>query len=171
MFAKANYFAYLCMWFRNRKGLQSPPKNVSKMKDRIYQLMKTLGLTQKEFAAKLCVAEGTLSSIFNGRTKPTSNMVTAIHTFFPEVSVNWLMFGEGEMYTSASHEEHDTQAQEGEQPSLSFPEHPTEHPIAVPPILEEIRDGVKNLNKPQRKPVEIRVFFDDGTFEIFAPRQ
>lgn len=133
--------------------------------------MKTLGLTQKEFAAKLCVAEGTLSSIFNGRTKPTSNMVTAIHTFFPEVSVNWLMFGEGEMYTSVSHEEHDAQAQEGEQPSLSFPEQPAERPMAVPPILEEIRDEVKNLNKPKRRPIEIRVFFDDGTFEIFAPRQ
>ena len=39
--------------------------------------MKTLGLTQKEFAAKLCVAEGTLSSIFNGRTKPTNNLVQA----------------------------------------------------------------------------------------------
>jgi transcriptional regulator with XRE-family HTH domain len=33
------------------------------MKDRIYQLMKYQGMSQKEFAATLCIAEGTLSGI------------------------------------------------------------------------------------------------------------
>ncbi len=141
------------------------------MKDRIYQLMKTLGLTQKEFAARLCVAEGTLSSIFNGRTKPTSNLVNAVHTFFPEVSINWLMFGEGDMYASAQHEGQEAPAQTGDQPALSFPEQSAEAALAVAPALEELRDAVKNLNKPKRKIVEIRVFFDDDTFETFSPRQ
>lgn len=139
------------------------------MKDRIFQLMKTLGLTQKEFAAKLCVAEGTLSSIFNGRTKPTNNLVQAVHTFFPEVSINWLMFGEGDMYASASPEGTETPVQAGEQPSLSFPEQTPESVAAVAPLLSELRDTVKNLNKPKRRIVEIRVFFDDDTFEIFSP--
>ena len=133
--------------------------------------MKTLGLTQKEFAARLCVAEGTLSSIFNGRTKPTSNLVNAVHTFFPEVSINWLMFGEGDMYVSAQPEAQEAPAQAGEQPALSFPEQSAEAALAVAPALEELRDAVKNLNKPKRKIVEIRVFFDDDTFEIFSPRQ
>lgn len=141
------------------------------MKDRIYQLMKTLGLTQKEFAAKLCVAEGTLSSIFNGRTKPTNNLVNAVHTFFPEVSINWLMFGEGDMYAAAPSDQPSAEPHDDAQPVLDFPEQPKEQLMAVPPILEEIRDSVKNLNKPPRKPIEIRVFFDDGTFEIFCPRQ
>ena len=171
MFVQPNYFAYLCGWFRNRNGVLNPSKNASNMKDRIYQLMKTLGLTQKEFASKLCVAEGTLSSIFNGRTKPTNNLVNAVHTFFPEVSINWLMFGEGDMYATASHDEATAPVHEGEQPALAFPEQPVEQPMMVSPILEEIRDSVKNLNKPPRKPIEIRVFFDDGTFEIFSPRQ
>ncbi len=139
------------------------------MKGRIFQLMKTLGLTQKEFAAKLCVAEGTLSSIFNGRTKPTNNLVQAVHTFFPEVSINWLMFGEGDMYASASPEGTEAPAQAGEQPSLSFSEQAPESVAAVAPLLSELRDTVKNLNKPKRRIVEIRVFFDDDTFEIFSP--
>lgn len=141
------------------------------MKDRIYQLMKTLGMTQKEFASKLCVAEGTLSSIFNGRTKPTSNLVNAVHTFFPEVNINWLMFGEGDMYVSAHDDAPKSSSGETGQSSFSFPETPSEPMVSVPPILEEIRDTVKKLDKPKRKPIEIRVFFDDGTFEIFAPRQ
>ena len=158
------------MWFRNRNGLLNALVNVKKMKDRIFHLMKTLGLTQKEFAAKLCVAEGTLSSIFNGRTKPSNNLVQAVHTFFPEVSVNWLMFGEGEMYGSVSSEGHETQAQEGEQLSMSLPEQDVESAVAIAPLLSELKDTVKNLNKPARKIVEIRVFFDDDTFEIFSPR-
>lgn len=133
--------------------------------------MKTLGLTQKEFAAKLCVAEGTLSSIFNGRTKPTNNLVNAVHTFFPEVSVNWLMFGEGDMYAAAPSDQPNAEPRDDAQPVLDFPEQSQEQVMTVSPILEEIRESVKNLNKPPRKPIEIRVFFDDGTFEIFCPRQ
>lgn len=140
------------------------------MKDRIFHLMKTLGLTQKEFAAKLCVAEGTLSSIFNGRTKPSNNLVQAVHTFFPEVSVNWLMFGEGEMYGAVSSEGHETHPQEGEQLSMALPEQDVESAVAIAPLLSELKDTVKNLNKQARKIVEIRVFFDDDTFEIFSPR-
>ena len=68
------------------------------MKDRIYQLMKYQGMSQKEFAATLCVAEGTLSGIFTGRTRPTNNIVNAIHECFPHISINWLMFGEGDMF-------------------------------------------------------------------------
>jgi transcriptional regulator with XRE-family HTH domain len=68
------------------------------MKDRIYQLMKQQGLTQQEFANELCIAPATLSGIFNGRTKPTNNIVAAIHERFPELSIPWLMFGEGDMY-------------------------------------------------------------------------
>ncbi|MBQ1634613.1 MAG: helix-turn-helix transcriptional regulator, partial [Bacteroidaceae bacterium] len=63
------------------------------MKDRIYQLMKQQGLTQQEFANELCIAPATLSGIFNGRTKPTNNIVAAIHERFPELSIPWLMFG------------------------------------------------------------------------------
>ena len=79
------------------------------------------------------------------------------------------MFGEGDMYASASPEGTEAPAQAGEQPSLSFPEQAPESVAAVAPLLSELRDTVKNLNKPKRRIVEIRVFFDDDTFEIFSP--
>ena len=68
------------------------------MKDRIFQFMKQQGMSQKQFASELCVAEATLSSIFTGRTRPTNALVAAIHERFPEVSISWPMFGEGDMY-------------------------------------------------------------------------
>lgn len=72
------------------------------MKDRIYELMKAQGMTQQNFANELCQAPATLSSIFNGRTKPTNNIVAAIHERFPEVNISWLMFGEGDMYNDTA---------------------------------------------------------------------
>ena len=43
--------------------------------------------------------------------------------------------------------------------------------MAVTTMLEQLSETMKNLNQPKRKIVEIRVFFDDDTFEIFSPRQ
>lgn len=39
---------------------------------------------------------------------------------------------------------------------------PSESPI---PVLREV---VKYIDKPQRKITEIRIFFDDGTYEVFS---
>ncbi|MFW5557571.1 MAG: helix-turn-helix domain-containing protein, partial [Prevotella sp.] len=45
------------------------------MKDRIRLVMENQHQTQKVFANFIGMSEGALSSIFNGRTKPTLNIV------------------------------------------------------------------------------------------------
>ncbi len=57
-------------------------------------------MTQQEFAARLDISPASLSSIFNGRTNPTNNHVQAIHRAFPNININWLLFGEGDMLLS-----------------------------------------------------------------------
>ena len=179
-----------------------PPKHPYQMKDRIRQLMLDKAMSQKSFAAELCIAEATLSGIFNGRTRPTNQTVSAIHECFPEVNVMWLMFGEGDMYTSqpssagtpASPQEDDCDAEETpdlfslqnvaqgpqdaspvhqECPAFGEQLHPSSHPSAhmssaqmMPPQVQYIE---KYIDKPQRKITEIRIFFDDGTYETFTP--
>ncbi|MBQ2362909.1 MAG: helix-turn-helix transcriptional regulator, partial [Bacteroidaceae bacterium] len=49
------------------------------MKDRIRQLMLDQAMSQKSFASELCIAEATLSGIFNGRTRPSNQIVSSIH--------------------------------------------------------------------------------------------
>jgi len=152
------------------------------MKDRIYQLMKQQGLTQQEFANELCLAPATLSGIFNGRTKPTNNTVAAIHERFPEVSIPWLMFGEGNMYVGERVVESSLDSS-SESPASSSPTSQNEsadlftnphnslsnQAFPTPPVQPIVRETIKYLDKPQRKITEIRVFFDDGTFETFSP--
>ena len=137
------------------------------MKDRIYQLMKYQGMSQKEFAATLCVAEGTLSGIFTGRTRPTNNIVNAIHECFPHISINWLMFGEGEMLLANASSQ--TQDAASRQPDLFSQENATSSGVvSTPTSMPQIQEVVKYIDKPQRKITEIRVFYDDGTFETFS---
>lgn len=72
------------------------------MKDRIRAVQDYAHLSQQDFAARLNISPASLSSIYTGRTNPTNNHVMAVHRAFPEINVNWLMFGEGEMLISAT---------------------------------------------------------------------
>ena len=61
------------------------------IKDRIRLIMEDQHMTQQVFADYLQQSPATLSSIFNGRTRPTLNIVEAIKTKIPDISTEWLL--------------------------------------------------------------------------------
>ena len=67
------------------------------MKDRIRQIMESQHMTQQVFADYIGLAPATLSSIFNGRTRPTLNVVEALKRKIPNINFDWLMLGVGPM--------------------------------------------------------------------------
>ena len=159
------------------------------MKDRIRQIMESQHMTQQVFADFIGLAPATLSSIYNERTRPTLSVVEAIKKKIPNISTDWLMFGTGEMYISSStpadsQSPADDRGANGGQivqsPMLDFdqPQSPTpqQGPQApysfnsvksTRPDIE--RTEVKIIDKPQRRVTEIRVFYDDQTWECFVP--
>ena len=161
------------------------------MKDRIRQIMESQHMTQQVFAEFIGVGAATLSSIFNDRTRPTLNIVEAIKKKIPNISTDWLMFGSGDMYLSenptpnAGSESGFQSAdnrQVGYSPMLDFNEisSPTPQNSFLQPQnvnsvkstrSENDRLEVKLIDKPQRKIVEIRVFYDDQTFDTFEPKK
>ena len=118
------------------------------MKERIRTLMTNAGLTQQDFALRLEISAASLSNIFNGKTNPTNTHVCAVHKAFPNVNINWLLFGEGEMFLD--------EVQAGGLSESGLSEADTN-------LIE------KKCDKPLRKVKEIRVFYDDGTYESFIP--
>ena len=67
---------------------------VSRLKTFISYL--TIPVTQ--FADNCTIARPTLSQLLNGRNKKVSDeLIGKIHDAYPELSVLWLMFGEGDM--------------------------------------------------------------------------
>ena len=149
------------------------------MKERILKIMQSQQMTQRDFAAALGISPSSLSSIFNGHTSPTNNTVQAIHRRFPEISIAWLMFGEGEMMAVKADTDAPTDKQD-ESVRLTGSQEPVmvstdagssiESPVADSNIPGQviIRETVKYVDKPQRRITEIRVFYDDGTFDTFS---
>lgn len=151
--------------------------------------MESQHMTQQVFADFIGLAPATLSSIYNERTRPTLSVVEAIKKKIPNISTDWLMFGTGEMYiTSSTPADSLLSAEERgvnggqivQSPMLDFdqPQSPTpqQGPQApysfnsVKSTRPEIeRTEVKIIDKPQRRVTEIRVFYDDQTWECFVP--
>ena len=171
------------------------------MKERIRQIMNAMGLSQQEFAQRLGISTASISSIFNGRTNPTNNHVMAIHRVFPQIRIEWLMFGEGDMYVAQTPSQDGDASVEGAVPtkapeaasagngaaidgsslfgaesvavipekSSNFrprPSYASERSSTYMNSKEEMRNII---DIPKRKIKEIRVFFDDGTYESFVP--
>lgn len=151
------------------------------MKDRIKLIMEQQGCNQVAFAHMIGIAPATLSGIFNGRTQPTLATAKAIHDRFPAISLNWLMFGEGEMTDTASAATPIIYS-EGDVPSDATGASGVSSPVVASSAApssgaaaqtvkgrrgDTVEDFVKNVDKSERKISEIRVFFDDGTYEVY----
>ncbi len=195
------------------------------MKDRIRLIMEQHKMLQQDFAKKIGASASTLSGIFTGKTQPSTKIVQAIHTAFPDISTNWLLFGEGEMFTSEeaaframlAEEEAENRRLQGKNapvlendmfggttvgangghnasvlppdathPTVSTPHGASAHTSAssvsgasavshpslfdaTTPTTTPAVEMVKLMNYPQRSIKEIRVFYDDGTYEDFLP--
>ncbi|MDD6394459.1 MAG: helix-turn-helix transcriptional regulator [Prevotella sp.] len=158
------------------------------MKDRIRQLMISQHMTQQSFAEYIGISSASLSSIFNDRTKPTLNTVEAIRAKFPSINLDWLVSGIGSMFKEVSEsdsvQDHDQQTNvqnHQSEPSSTAPLQGT-----IPGFgFQQDQYGVQNNYKNQaslpvqpkidfvekkRMITEIRIFFDDQTYESFVPK-
>ena len=183
-----NFLFYLCKLKQKRAKLPINHPNIE-MKDRIRQIMESQHMTQQVFAQFIEMSPATLSSIFNGRTNPTMNVVGAIKKKIPDISTDWLMFGTGSMYLEHNSQE-TTPVEASPQtsnPVLDFeffssptPEAPSRIPenrssaVSIPNSVKPThpyssREEMKNIDKQPRRVTEIRVFYDDQTWESFVP--
>lgn len=155
------------------------------MKDRIRKIQEDKQYKQQDFAKLLGISAASLSNIYNGRTRPTSNQVYAIHRRFPEINTDWLMYGEGEMYKSSDEDadsKKDSSADNSEQATPNVAAATITQKPEVSQVLQNVLAGqpqtprrvetetkeiVKIVDKRQRHITEIRIFFDDGTYETF----
>jgi hypothetical protein len=117
--------------------------------------------------------------------------VEAIKKKIPNISTDWLMFGSGEMYLPDQNPENGVQEKVDHgsdgtlmnpNPMFDFESSPALTPQNGPSSMPKInsvrntrpeieRTEVKFIDKHQRKIVEIRVFYDDQTFDTFEPKK
>lgn len=136
------------------------------------------------FAETIGVQQSTLSHILNDRNKPSLEVVMKVHQKYNYVNLEWLLYGKGEMM-AATEEDASLSSAGDYQPSL-FDEKPENAP-KDPPLPENrkemalrnagntpkeiVKQEIRYIEKPARKITEIRIFFDDNTYETFRPEK
>lgn len=157
---------------------------MTEMKDRIRQIMEAQHMSQQTFANFVGINAASLSSIFNNRTKPTLNTVEAIKNKMPNLNTDWLMFGRGSMFVTDKPAEDDMEGGHDEHGSDSYPMGDARvgdlfggtqlDDVRHAPHRQQetaIRPEVRYVERPQRQITEIRVYFDDLTYETFVPKK
>ena len=138
-------------------------------------------MTAAQFAEKIGLSPSSLSHILNGRNNPSLDVVMKIHKACNYVNLPWLIYGEGEMEWKAEapkqegtgisgmalFDESAFFTSEGTEERENRKEMAPKTPVYVP--KEVVREEIKYIEKPARKITEIRIFFDNGTYETFRP--
>ena len=152
------------------------------IKDRIRMIMEREKVPPRVFAETIGVQQSTLSHILNDRNKPSLEVVMKVHQTYSYVNLEWLLYGKGEMLASA--ESASLVSSNGDyQPSLfdenslftperpASPEYRKENEVKTPLYSpkEIVREEIKYVEIPAKKITEIRIFFDNGTYETFKP--
>ena len=131
------------------------------IKDRIKMIMEKENMASGAFAESIGIQQSTLSHILNGRNNPSLDVIMKVHQKYNYVNLEWLLYGQGNM------SEETIQPTSDFQPSL-FAENaiiPLESPETS--HKEIVKQEIRYIEKPSRKITEIRIFFDDNTYETF----
>lgn len=67
------------------------------MTDRLQKIMEYAGVPPNKFAAILGIQRSSISHMMSGRNNPSLTVVQKILKCYPDISADWLLFGEGSM--------------------------------------------------------------------------
>ncbi|MDE5850286.1 MAG: hypothetical protein K2H38_09110 [Muribaculaceae bacterium] len=151
--------------------------------------------------ADLCdIPRPSFSQLLSGRNQKVSDvLIRKIHKAFPDLSVMWLMFGEGSMLSSELKASEKTQAAEeikqpgnGSEDSESrmngrqVPEFSNVNGLTAPQnipndyIIQQLEENkkilelqlqIEKMQKNPRRVTHITVFYDDLTYDTFVPEK
>jgi hypothetical protein len=92
-----------------------------------------------------------------------------LHESFQSISLDWLLLGKGDMLVS------DNGSENGENLPLWADEEKNRRDFESESTISGGKDIVRQeviyKERPSRKITEIRIFFDDNTYEIFKPEK
>lgn len=157
---------------------------------RIKKFLNEKNITVSQFADGCGISRPTMSQLLNGRNKKVSDeIISKIHFAFPTLSIVWLMFGEGEMFSEKSDDiaqprENLIFADDSNDDSKHrnvvenlFSEQNQVKPMYKPDSIVQTAVMQKSMKvesieveKPIRNVTKIIVYYSDNSFEEFVPR-
>lgn len=155
------------------------------MKERLDELMKLLNLNPTQFANAIGVQRATLQHILSGRNEASLKIIMAIHNSFPDVELEWLLYGKGSAIPALSG---NSLAKDSDYPLLPGMESAFfNNDVLKSADYSNLRDvETRSVNNKRRNNKEVKyqndtktmgqpktikevvVFFDDGTYQKFS---
>ncbi len=160
------------------------------IKDRLKLIMDDKGLNNGEFAKEIGVVQSTISNIFGARgTNPSTDVLLRLHKRYPNINLEWLLTGEGAMYNDGTPEPDATSLCPDQPEDAAYPlfaenaeisefgtgeaKNRREMTSGSPSgqAKDIVRQEIVYKERPPRRITEIRIFFDDNTYETFKPEK
>ena len=163
-------------------------------RDRIEMLMKSYNLTPSQFADRTGIQRASVSHILSGRNKPSLEVMLKIYDSFPGMDMKWLMTGVGEEpFVKDLHGESMVEntlfnnISEKSVPQVQ-PVVPQMNAVRVEPVKPASSTPKQAVFRQPRKPAalrqasvlagsavrsikEIRIYYNDGTYETLFPEK
>ncbi len=146
--------------------------------ERLKMILERVKLTPGNFAEQIGVAPATISHILNGRNKyPSAEVLLRLHDTYPDIDLNWLLTGEGMMvkdnpdslFTGTLFDDNLIKSTKSTTDGENRKEIASESSKNADNAI--VKQEIIYKEKPARKIEEIRIFFDDGTYETFTPNK
>ena len=141
---------------------------VTTMNTRLKQFLAAENITQAQFADNINVVRASVSHVLSGRNNPSYEFIRSIMLRYPELNIEWLIFGTGKMYKSnLPQEDPQPVSAPQESPALDvlFPDYDEPAPEYAIPAETVTAVCRPEIPVTQRKVSKIIVLFDDGTFQ------
>ena len=142
------------------------------MNTRLKQFLAAENITQAQFADSINVVRASVSHVLSGRNNPSFDFIKAMMQQYPNLNIDWLMFGKGRMYKDSRQEPEPVE-------DLLFSDLDIEDDLRAPspaPVEEKtpsiassttLNTSIENMQQSvnQRKVSKILILFDDGTYQ------
>lgn len=144
------------------------------IKDRIKMVMEREKIPSGAFAESIGIQQSTLSHILNGRNNPSLDVIMKVHQKYNYLNLEWLLYGTGNLiektvstpdYLPSLFDENQINSTNDAESLEYAKEMSLREPQKT--AKELVKQEIRYIEKPPRKIIEIRIFFDDNTYEIF----
>ncbi len=164
------------------------------MVNRIQEIIKRYNLSPSKLADTLEIPRSTISHILSERNKPSLEFIYKLIDKFPEISLTWLLKGEGSIFGkerdlfSDLYDEEPGKSKSESEPSVAVPsdiaierttlkdeEFPANHVKEIAP--EDTSDDTVNTEEgskksklsEKRKIIKLIVLYENATFDEYYP--
>jgi transcriptional regulator with XRE-family HTH domain len=139
--------------------------------NRIKELATHFNLSSTGFADRIEVARPVISHILSERNRPSLEVIQKIGQAFPDLSLDWLLYGKGEMLKPLGN-----LAESNSVKSAIVSEEKTEDFPTTAPESNNLstNQGVQSISSSEllskgKRITKVLFFYNDNTFEEFNP--